>query len=163
GSSGSGNGNQFQASQKAALTITTTSLPDGMVNQTYSAHLQASGGSGVFTWKVASGTLPAGLALSTSGDLTGAPTTVATSKFSIADGLPRTSSGAVSGIPASDRFTQTLAVTISDSASPPQTVRAYIDLHVKWPPLHIVTTVLPSARVAMPYFAQLAAVGDEPT
>src|SRR5438105_7162104 len=83
GSSGSTSANQFQSPQKPALAITTTSLPDGMASQPYTAHLQASGGSGSFTWKIGSGSLPAGLSLSSAGDLTGTPTTVATSSFSL--------------------------------------------------------------------------------
>ncbi len=47
------------------LTITTTSLPDGMVTRVYSATLTATGSTGTLTWTVdPSSALPAGLSLS---------------------------------------------------------------------------------------------------
>ncbi|MBZ5667485.1 MAG: Ig domain-containing protein [Acidobacteriia bacterium] len=68
-----------------ALTITTTSLPGGSVGTAYSATLQASGGATPYTWSLTSGTLPAGLSLNaTSGTISGTPTTIATSNFTIA-------------------------------------------------------------------------------
>ena len=62
--------------QTAPLAITTTSLPNGTVNATYSATLAASGGTLSYTWSIASGSLPAGLALNSNGAITGTPTTV---------------------------------------------------------------------------------------
>lgn len=56
------------------LQITTASLQDGTVNQSYSAALNADGGSGSYTWSITSGSLPAGLSLSSSGTISGTPT-----------------------------------------------------------------------------------------
>ncbi len=74
------------------LTITTTSLPDGTVNQAYSNALEAIGGNAPYTWSVISGSLPDGLALhSSSGLISGTPTTEGVSSFTIEvqdSGLP---------------------------------------------------------------------------
>src|SRR5262245_20976029 len=51
----------------AELTINTSSLPDAVRGESYSTGLSAVGGAGVYTWTVASGSLPAGLTLSTGG------------------------------------------------------------------------------------------------
>ncbi|MFZ2281454.1 MAG: putative Ig domain-containing protein, partial [Prosthecobacter sp.] len=58
-----------------AITISTTMLPLGTVGSAYSQTLAATGGSGNYTWSVTSGTLPAGLTLSSGGVLSGTPTT----------------------------------------------------------------------------------------
>jgi len=58
----------------APLTITTTSLPNGTVGAPYSQTLAASGGTTPYTWSIASGTLPAGLLLSSAGVISGTPT-----------------------------------------------------------------------------------------
>ncbi len=56
-----------------ALSIGTTTLPNGKVNVGYNATLQGSGGIPCYTWSVS--TLPAGLQLNTStGTITGTPT-----------------------------------------------------------------------------------------
>jgi len=67
------------------LAITTTSpLPNGSVSTPYNLQFQASGGIAPYTWTVAVGsTLPAGLALSGAGLLSGTPTKEATSSFGI--------------------------------------------------------------------------------
>ncbi len=68
----------------ATLTINMAPLPMGNVNLPYSAILQATGGSGQYTWSLASGTLPAGLNLNgNSGQISGTPTTQGTSSFVI--------------------------------------------------------------------------------
>jgi hypothetical protein len=53
--------------------IGTTSLPDGKIDEPYSGTLTAAG-SAPITWTIDSGSLPAGLSLSTSGEITGTPT-----------------------------------------------------------------------------------------
>ena len=55
--------------------ITTSSLPNGIVGVPYSQTLTAIGGTTPFTWTIASGTLPAGLSLSSAGVISGTPTT----------------------------------------------------------------------------------------
>ena len=58
-----------------ALVVTTASLPGGQVGTAYTTNLGASGGTAPYTWSLSSGTLPAGLTLSTSGAISGTPTT----------------------------------------------------------------------------------------
>ena len=53
------------SSSVAPLQITTTTLPSGTVGTSYSSALQAAGGTAPYAWSVVSGSLPAGLALST--------------------------------------------------------------------------------------------------
>lgn len=59
------------------LVIATTSLPDGLVGTAYSAQLLASGGAPPYTWSASAG-LPAGLALSASGVVSGTPESAGT-------------------------------------------------------------------------------------
>lgn len=56
------------------LTISTTALTSYTLGEAYSLQLQAAGGSGSYAWKVANGTLPAGLTLSSTGLISGTPT-----------------------------------------------------------------------------------------
>ncbi len=59
------------------LNITTASLPEGLVGQSYSATLEAAGSPAPYQWAVVSGsTLPPGLGLGTNGVLSGNPTAV---------------------------------------------------------------------------------------
>ena len=73
--------NSLGDSVKYAPTITTTTLTDGRVGEPYSASLGADGTAPI-TWSV-SGSLPAGLTLNNGGMITGTPTTVATSTFTV--------------------------------------------------------------------------------
>jgi hypothetical protein len=63
------------------LAITTTSpLPTGQVGVSYAQTLTAIGGTGVYTWSVTSGSLPAGVTLTAAtGAVSGTPTTATTS------------------------------------------------------------------------------------
>jgi len=64
--------------------ITTTSLPSGQVQTSYSASLQATGGGSPYTWLVIGGQLPNGLTLSSSnGTISGTPTLAGTFMFTI--------------------------------------------------------------------------------
>ncbi len=63
--------------------ITTTSLPGGSVDVAYSQALGVAGGTGPYTWALATGSLPAGLTLSTGGTIAGMPTTAGTSTFTV--------------------------------------------------------------------------------
>ena len=61
--------------------ITTTTLPSGKVGTSYAFTLQATGGSGVYSWSVQSGTLPSGLTLNSgTGAISGTPTAAGISK-----------------------------------------------------------------------------------
>jgi uncharacterized repeat protein (TIGR02543 family) len=65
-----------------APTITTTTLPVGMVGTAYSAALVGTGGN--ITWSIANGTLPVGLSLASStGVISGRPTAVGTFNFTV--------------------------------------------------------------------------------
>ena len=68
----------------SGLTITTSAtLPAATASIPYSATLAASGGKAPYTWALTSGTLPAGLTLSTAGAITGMPAATGTSSFTI--------------------------------------------------------------------------------
>ena len=71
------------AGVKADIKITPASLPNGIVGTAYSAILTASGCSGECTWS-SKGTLPPGLSLgSTSGTISGTPTSAGSFPFTI--------------------------------------------------------------------------------
>ena len=65
----------FAAATSAPVSIATTTLPGGLVNNTYNGSVSALGGTVPYTFSVTSGVLPAGLTLnSTTGTITGTPT-----------------------------------------------------------------------------------------
>jgi hypothetical protein len=67
-----------------AVSITTTTLPDWTVNQPgYNSTINATGGTGSYTFGLASGVLPNGLNLSASGVLSGTPTLAGSYSFSV--------------------------------------------------------------------------------
>src|SRR6476619_4890559 len=75
----------------SGLAITTTSLPEGEINQPYSASLSGSGGALPYNWSV-SPTLPANLSLDpATGAITGTATTAATTThtFTLRDSYRR--------------------------------------------------------------------------
>jgi hypothetical protein len=88
------------------LSITTSSLTAGAIGVPYSASLAASGGVAPYTWSITSGSLPAGLTLS--------------------------SSGAISGTP-SNQETQSFTVQVSDSQTPPSTATTNLSLTINGP------------------------------
>jgi len=63
-----------------ALSITTTTLPDGTVGAAYSQTLAATGGSTPYTWS-ASGTLPPGISVTSGGTLAGTPSAAGSYSF----------------------------------------------------------------------------------
>lgn len=72
------------APSAAPLAISTTSLPNATQNAAYGTTLAATGGTAPYTWSVASGALPAGLALAAStGIISGTPTGSGTSSFTV--------------------------------------------------------------------------------
>ncbi len=116
----------------AALSITTTSLPSGTVNTSYSQTLAATGGVSPYTWSISSGSLPAGLTLTGStGVISGTPTTAG---------------------PAVDF---TVKVTDSDS----NTATASLSITINATSLSITTTSLPAGTVNTSYSQTLAATG----
>ena len=120
-----------------SLTITTAALPQGTVNQSYSASVSGSGGALPYTWSV-SPALPANLSLDTAtGAITGTPTTAATT---------------------------THMFTLRDSSAPSQTVQQSLSLTVAPPPavLTITTTSLPDGTVNQGYNRPVQASGGTP-
>jgi hypothetical protein len=121
------------------VTITTSSLPSGTVDQPYSGQLAASGGTSPYTFSISSGSsLPAGLALSATGAITGTPTATNTNSTTL-----RVQD---STIPNQQSSTKSLTITIN--AAPP--------------PLLITTTSLPAGTVNQAYSTNLAATGGTP-
>jgi hypothetical protein len=119
--------------------ITTTSMLDGTAGTAYSVTLNASGGAGALNWSMANGTtLPAGLSLSSSGVVSGMPTTPGTTTFTV---MVTDSSG---GKPGPVSLTQQLSLTIMAA------------------PLKVVTTTLSNATVGIAYSAPLVASGGTP-
>lgn len=116
-----------------ALTITTTTLPNGAGGTAYSQTLTASGGKAPYTWTLASGSLPTGLQLSTAGVISGTPTTAGASTFSVKVTDSSTTPQSA---------TQSLTLTISGSISP---------------------TTLPAGTVGTAYSQQLSATGSSGT
>jgi hypothetical protein len=67
-------GNCAVQASPVTLTATTTSLAEGFVGTGYSVQLASIGGVSPITWTLTSGTLPAGLSLSSNGLIQGTPT-----------------------------------------------------------------------------------------
>ncbi|HJR72113.1 MAG TPA: autotransporter domain-containing protein, partial [Luteimonas sp.] len=91
--------------ETVAVTIAPTALPDPVYNTAYSQSLSASsanGGTAPYTFSLASGALPSGLALSSAGALSGTPTTAGSNTFEV----QATSSNGFSG---SRSYTVTVA------------------------------------------------------
>ena len=67
----------------AAIAISTASLPVGYLGSSYSSTLSAGPGTAPFTWSLFSGSLPNGLTLSASGVISGTPTALGSSSFTV--------------------------------------------------------------------------------
>lgn len=115
-----------------ALTINTSSLPQGQLKSAYEADLSASGGKEPYTWSVTSGTLPEGLSLTAS-------------------------SGTISGMP-SQSGDATFTIGVKDSSSPITTAQASMTIHIA-SALEIATENLPAGTVQASYTANLSAEG----
>jgi hypothetical protein len=123
------------AAAPATLTITSTSLGAAQTGSSYGTTLSASGGSPGYTWTVSSGSLPAGLTLSSTGAITGTPTTTQTASFT---------------------------VTVTDSGSPGQTATAQESIAVQVPQLSVTTASLGYGSGGAGYSATLNASGGTP-
>ena len=113
------------------LSITTPSLPQGTANQTYSAQLAATGGTGAYTWGLAGGSpaLPTGLTLNMStGAITGTPTTTSNQNhtFSVTDHTPPTSQTATKTLPLMiGAAPPTLTITTPNPLPPGTVLQSY--------------------------------------
>src|SRR6266852_6368267 len=95
--------------------ITTSNLPSGQVQVAYQTTLAATGGTPPYTWSIASGVLPTGLALSaSSGTISGAPTQAGSFPltFQVKDS-PTTSQTATQALSLTIANAGPLSVTIS--------------------------------------------------
>ena len=118
------------------LSITSTSMSNGITGTAYSSAIASSGGVPPLTWSVPAGTLPPGLELNTSsGLISGTPTTAGVYKF-----FPTVTDSAIPP----QKFTSTTGVTISV---------------ITVAPLQSVTPPLPPGTVATGYTASLVATG----
>ncbi|MEE8200033.1 MAG: putative Ig domain-containing protein [Candidatus Acidoferrales bacterium] len=136
---GSGGGNTFNPPPPAPppLSISTTSLPDGNLNQSYSATLQASGGTGARTWSIPPDDLPDGLNLNAStGTISGTPTAEGTFNFT---------------------------VQVADSGSPQQVATRALSILIRTDALTITTTSLLGGQVGVAYSQFVSATnGQQP-
>jgi hypothetical protein len=115
----------------ATLTILTKALPQATLTGVYpSQTLQATGGSGAYTWSLFSGTLPTNIALSAAGVLSGTPT----------------------GTPGTFSFTVQVKDAVGDIAQQPLTL-------VVNPVPTVATTSLPTAEAGVLYTTTILAAG----
>lgn len=117
-----------------ALAVITSSLPGATQHSPYGLRLQASGGDGSYAWAQTGGNLPAGLGLSSSGDLMGTPSSAGAFSFTV-----EVRSGG-----------STASAQLSLQVTPANL------------PLVIADQELPTAEFARAYRAQLLAVGGKP-
>jgi Putative Ig domain len=107
------------------LAISSTTLPGGTPNKSYSGTLNATGGTAPYNWSITTGTLPSGLSL--------APAT-----------------GIISGTPTASSTTS-LTFTVTDSSSPAQAKSVTLSLVVAPVPIAIGTSTLPSGTKGTSY------------
>jgi putative Ig domain-containing protein/centrosomal CEP192-like protein len=129
-----GRGSATTNAQPPALAITIGSLPSGIVQNAYSQSMSATGGTAPYSWSVISGSPPAGLSLSSAGQITGTPTQAGTSSFT---------------------------AQVKDSSSPAQVATANLSITVAAAvaPLQVVTSSLAGVQVNTAYSATLSASG----
>ncbi len=117
------------------LAVKTTSLPSALRDLPYNSLLEATGGLTPYTWAIESGILPDGLTMTSAGVISGTPTTIGSTTFTVRvqDSIGTTS-------------LQTLFITVTQ---PP-------------PPLVILTTHLPETTADQGYSQTLSAAGGVP-
>ena len=121
------------------LSITTTTLPLGYTNVSYSAFLVAQGGVAPLSWSFLGGTMPPGLILSRTGQVSGTPAAAGVYSFQV----------------------QVQDVSLP---APGQQIPGTISLTIQTPPALSITTTspLPSGTVAAAYSTGLQATGGIP-
>jgi uncharacterized protein (TIGR03437 family) len=120
----------LNVSEGTSLAITTAALPSGRINESYRTMIVSGGGSAPYSFALASGsTLPAGMTLSTTGLLSGTPTTAGTSTFT---------------------------VTTMDANG--DTAQRTLTLIVNSGEFNVTTQLLPNAIVGSPYSAGVTAI-----
>ena len=96
------------------LKLMPSSLAGAQVNVAYSATLTASGGTAPYSYNVTSGSLPAGLSLSSSGVLSGTPTASGSFTFTVTASDSSTGTGAPFSVADSYALAVSLPVSASD-------------------------------------------------
>lgn len=108
------------AATTSPLAVTSTSVPAATSGSAYSYSLSANGGKSPYTWSLAGGQLPAGVALSSAGTLSGTPSSTGTYGFTaqVTDSSNSTASASLS-----------LSVTsaASSGVASPNLPKAYVD------------------------------------
>lgn len=127
----SGCGSSSQAPRDPPLVVTTSTLPQGVINVAYNATLNATGGGPPYAWNVASGNLPPGLSLSRAGVLSGTPSAAGSFAFNVA---------------------------VADSEQPPSVANAQLSITVS-AALQVTTSSLPNGSPSVFYSATLTATG----
>jgi hypothetical protein len=112
--------------------VATQALPPTTEFQAYSALLQVAGGVAPHRWSVIAGTLPAGLMLNTSGQISGAASLAGDYAF-------------------------TVQVADANDATAEQPLSIHVERGV--PPVQVTTTALAAGMATVPYSARLSAVG----
>ncbi|MEO6221604.1 MAG: ice-binding family protein, partial [Vicinamibacterales bacterium] len=120
------------------ITLSPATLPSGRVAVAYSQTITGSGGTGPYTFSVRSGTLPAGVTLSSSGLLSGTPTTAGTSVVTIR------------GTDANGCFAEVIYTIVIAPAIPTPTV---------CPVLTLAPLVLPSGTLGVAYSVTITGSG----
>ena len=83
GAPGSATNPDVDGSPLASPLSATASLPNATVGASYDAPLEASGGTGPYSWALAFGSLPPGLSLSSAGTISGTPTEAGSVEFTL--------------------------------------------------------------------------------
>jgi hypothetical protein len=126
---------EFFMHVSAELAIITGAIPDGAKDISYSATLEAKGGLLPYSWRIKSGTLPAGLSFNSTGTLYGKPTT---------------------------RQTYSFTVEVSDNDSPAQTAEKIYIIDIQ-DDLYVYTISIPNGRIDQAYQATVkASLGTPP-
>jgi mono/diheme cytochrome c family protein len=123
----------------APLAISTSTLPGATVGTSYSQTLAASGGTTPYKWSVSAGSLPAGLALGSTGTISGKPTATGTSSFTV-----KVTDSATTAATA----TKALSITVAAAGTTS--------------PLSITTTSLANGTTGTAYSQTLSATGGVP-
>ncbi|MBI2685966.1 MAG: putative Ig domain-containing protein [Acidobacteria bacterium] len=118
----------YQIIVRDRVRVLTTTLPAGTTGVAYATTLQATGGTGTYTWSPGSGGPPPGLTVQSNGQITGTPTTPGSYTFAIAvqDSLGNSGGEAFLSIDIADPIVITNSVplppgTLSNSYSTPIT------------------------------------------
>ena len=107
--------------QGSPIITTTSPLPSGVATVSYSQTLTASGGTAPLTWSLASGALPTGLSLSSGGVISGTPSVLGTTSFTVqvtdSNGLLFTTPFTLTILPPTPVITSALSVNTNQGAA----------------------------------------------